>query len=139
MMQNKGLNAYRQTEAQSRTPLELVVMLYDGALRFLAVAHDAVQRRDIPARRDAISRALAIISELQSTLDLERGGVVAADLDNLYAYITKRVMEAAAKNDTAPLDDARRLLETLRDAWQTIAVSPAAAADAAAGLRAGTR
>lgn len=139
MMKHKGLNAYRQTEVQSRTPLELVVMLYDGALRFLAVAHDAVVRHDIPARRDAISRVLAIVSELQSTLDLERGGVVAADLDNLYAYITTRVMDAAAKNDTAPLDDARRLLETLRDAWQTIAVSPAAAADAAAGLRAGTR
>lgn len=139
MMQHKGLNAYRQTEVQSRTPLELVVMLYDGALRFLGVAHDAVQRRDIPARRDAIARVLAIISELQSTLDLEGGGIVAADLDNLYTYITTRVMDAAAKNDTAPLEDARRLLETLRDAWQTIAVSPAAAADAAARLRAGAK
>lgn len=127
MMQHKGLNAYRQTEVQSRTPLELVVMLYDGALRFLAVAHDAVVRRDIPARRDALARVLAIVSELQSTLDLERGGVVATDLDNLYTYITARLMDAAAKNDTAPLDDARRLLETLRGAWQTIAVPPGAA------------
>lgn len=138
MMQHKGLNAYRQTEVQSRTPLELVVMLYDGALRFLAVAHDAVVRRDIPARRDALARVLAIVSELQNTLDLERGGAVAADLDGLYTYITKRVMDAAARNDTAPLEDARRLLETLRDAWQTIAVPPAGAANPA-GSSAGAR
>lgn len=131
MMQHKGLNAYRQTEVQSRTPLELVVMLYDGALRFLAVAHDAVVRRDIPARRDAIAKVLAIVSELQSTLDLERGGVVATDLDGLYTYITTRVMDATAKNDTAPLEDARRLLETLRNAWHAIAVPPGAAVDPA--------
>ncbi|OFW46068.1 MAG: flagellar export chaperone FliS [Acidobacteria bacterium RIFCSPLOWO2_12_FULL_67_14b] len=121
------MSAYRQTEAQSRTPLELVVMLYDGALRFLAVARDAVERKDIHARRDAISRVLAIISELQSTLDMDRGGTLAADLDGLYGYITRRVMDAALHNDTVPLDDARRLIETLRDGWQTIAVPTGAA------------
>ena len=59
----RGLDSYRQTQAQSRTPVELVVMLYDGALRFLATARAAIERRDIPARREALSRTLAIISE----------------------------------------------------------------------------
>lgn len=123
------LNVYRQTEVQSRNPLELVVLLYDGALRFLATAHAAFERNDIPARRQATSRLLAIVSELQSTLDLERGGDIAARLDALYSYMTTRIVDATTTHSAAPLDEVRRLLETLRDAWQTIA-KPAATVDA---------
>src|SRR5262245_34086159 len=131
MIPNKALNAYRNTEVQSRTPLELVVMLYDGGLRFLDAAREAVLRKDIPARRDALSRLLAIISELQSTLDLEKGGTVALDLDNLYNYLTTRIMDAAMHNEVAPLDEVKRLLTTLRDGWQAIATAPPGAVIAA--------
>jgi flagellar protein FliS len=120
-MTQQGLNAYRRTEVQSRTPLELVVMLYDGALRFVTASRDAMARRDIRARREATSRLLAIMSELQSTLDMQRGGEVATTLDALYDYMTERITTAAVKNDAAPLDEVQRLLEMLRDAWQTIA------------------
>jgi len=128
MQPSNGLNAYRKTEVQSRTPLELVVMLYDGALRFIGVARDAIGRGDIRARAEATSRALAIISELQSTLDVERGGELATSLDDMYRYLTQRIVQATVKNDAAPLDEARRLLETLRDGWQTIAAQAAATA-----------
>ena len=124
-MSQQGMNAYRRTEVESRTSLELVVMLYDGALRFLDVTRDGIARRDIRARRDGVSRLLAIISELQSTLDVERGGDVATSLNALYAYATERVVEATVRNDTAPLDEVRKILETLRDGWQTIARAPA--------------
>lgn len=132
-MTQQGLNAYRRTEVQSRTALELVVMLYDGALRFAAVASDAILRRDIAARRDATSRLLAIVSELQNTLDLERGGEVAAALDGLYDYMTRRILEATTANDVAPLAEVRRLLETLRDGWLSVAATPAVDALVAAG------
>jgi flagellar protein FliS len=131
-MSYRGLNSYRQTQVQSRTPLELVVMLYDGALQSLAKARAAIERRDIAARRDALSHAMAIISELQSTLNLEQGGAVAASLDELYTYCSLRLLDGAMKNDTAPIDEVRRLLTTLRDAWQTIAAPTAAAAGTAA-------
>ncbi len=127
-MRHQGLNAYRQTEVQSRTPLELVVMLYEGALRFLDVALAAIHRNDIPARRDALDRVLAIVSELQSTLNVDRGGDLAASLDDLYGFMTRRLMDAAMKNDAAPLDEVRRLLETLRDGWQVIAAQEATGA-----------
>ena len=91
----RGASAYRQTQIQSRTPLELVVMLYDGALRFIGAARDAVERHDIPARRDALNRALAIVSELQNTLNLRDGGEVAASLDRLYSYVNDRLLAAA--------------------------------------------
>jgi flagellar protein FliS len=122
----RGLDSYRQTQAQSRTPLELVVMLYDGALQFLTVARGAIERRDIPARRKALSNALAIISELQSTLKLEEGGDLAAELDRLYGYANLRLLEAASLNDVKPVDEVRHVFEVLRDAWSRIA-TPAAA------------
>jgi flagellar protein FliS len=123
---HRGVDSYRQTQVQSRTPLELVVMLYDGTLQSLSTARDAIMRRDIPARRDAIGRALAIISELQSTLNLDAGGAVAVSLDELYGYASRRLLDAAAQNDVKPLDEIRRVFETLRDGWQTIAAAPAA-------------
>jgi len=119
----QAANAYRQTEVQSRTPLELVVMLYDGALRFVSQARAAIERKDIPARREAISRALAMMSELQSTLDMEKGGAISISLDGLYGYINSRLLEGASKQDLQAIDDAARVLTTLRDAWADIARS----------------
>lgn len=131
------LNVYRQTEVQSRSPIELVVLLYDGALRFLAAATDGFERGDIPARRQATSRLLAIISELQSTLDVERGGEVAASLDELYSYMTGRIVEATTTHSAAPLEDVRRLLETLREGWQGIAGGSVPGGEVSPGVIAG--
>lgn len=121
---NRGLAAYKQTHVQSRTPLELVVMLYDGALRFSGDARAAIERGDIAARRNALDRTMAIISELQSTLNLEQGGDVAKQLDELYDFMTRRLLDAAIHNTVAPIDEVRTLLETLRDAWRTVATTP---------------
>lgn len=125
MSVQRGLSTYRQTQVQSRTPLELVVMLYDGALKFLNVTRQAIEQRDVAARRDATSRALAIISELQSTLNMSEGGEIAERLDALYTFITGRIIQAAQDNSVAPLDEAIRVLETLRESWLSIANSPA--------------
>jgi flagellar secretion chaperone FliS len=118
---HQASSAYRQVEAQTRTPIELVVMLYDGALRFISQARDAVERRNIPARREALSRALAILTELQGTLNKEEGGEIAQSLSALYVYINGRLVEAAARQQTAPLDEASHLLSMLRSAWADIA------------------
>jgi flagellar protein FliS len=117
----RGAEAYRQTQVQSRSPLELVVMLYDGALRFIGEAREAIARHDLPAKREAMSRALAVVSELQSTLNLAEGGQVAASLDGLYTYVNGRLLDANMKGDAAPLDECVRLITPLRDAWMQIA------------------
>lgn len=129
----KGLAAYRNIEVQSRTPLELVVMLYDGALRFLSAGRTAIERKDVRARQEAFNRLLAIISELQNTLNIEGGGPVATSLDELYSFMTRRILDSAMQNSTAPLDEVQRVIETLRDGWQQIAVQPPVAQ--AAGAR----
>lgn len=120
----RGLAAYRNTEVQSRTPLELVVMLYDGALRFLSAGREAIGRKDVRARQEAFNRLLAIISELQNTLNIEKGGPVASSLDELYTFMTGRILDSAMHNSTEPLDEVQRVIETLRDGWQQIAVQP---------------
>ena len=117
----KGAAAYRRIEAESRSPLELVVMLYDGALRFAGEAKQAHARGDVLARGHAISRCLAIVSELQSTLNVAQGGAIAEELDRLYTYVNTRLLDVSAKHDVAALDEVQRLLGTIREAWAGIA------------------
>jgi len=124
----RGIDRYRQNEIQSRSPLELVVMLYDGALRFTSDARDAMVRRDIRARQQHLSRAMAIVSELQSTLDMDTGGEVAEHLDKLYGFVRDRLIDASLKQDLRPLDEAHRVLTTLREGWLAISRASASAA-----------
>jgi flagellar protein FliS len=120
-MYNKGAQAYLQTQVQSRTPVELVVMLYDGALKFLGQARDAMATGDLVAKRHALSRGLAIVQELQNMLNMEAGGEIAARLDGLYTYVLGRCYEANAQRDASGLEEAIKLLTPLRDAWADIA------------------
>jgi flagellar protein FliS len=117
---SRAAQAYRRVEFESRSPLELVVMLYDGALRFLGEASAAAARGDLRTRAQNISRALAIVAELQNTLDLEKGGDIASQLDDLYTYITSRLLDVALKNDATAIDEACKLLTPIRDAWSQI-------------------
>lgn len=116
----RGIDAYQRTQVQSRSPLELVVMLYDGAIRFLLQAREAIEVGDVGARTTAASRALDIVIELRNTLDMERGGDVARELDRLYAYITTRLLDVT-RGDGAAAEDVHTLLSTLREGWIGIA------------------
>ena len=127
MTSGRGAQQYLQTEVRSRTPLELVVMLYDGALRAVAAAADAAARRDIRTRRDNVSKALGILAELQSSLDREKGGKVAEELDDLYGWMTSRLVDATVKQEVKPLNEVMRVLQILRDGWQQVAGAPAPA------------
>jgi flagellar protein FliS len=104
-------------------------MLYDGALQSVTAAAEAAARRDIRARQNAISRALAIVSELQSCLDMDGGGAIAAELDRLYTWMTSRLIDATVRQEAKPIQEVRRVLEILRDSWQEVAAgTPAGAA-----------
>jgi flagellar protein FliS len=112
---------YRTTQVQASSPLERIVLLYDGAIRFMDAAKEAIDRRDIRARRDAISRALSIVGELKSTLDMERGGDIAQQLDRLYSFVQTRLLDAARLQRAQPIDEGRAILDSLRDGWRQIA------------------
>jgi flagellar protein FliS len=120
----RGAQAYVQTHVTSRSPLELVVMLYEGLGRFVGEARAAIDRGDLTGKREAVSRALAILSELQSTLNMSEGGELATSLDGLYAYMNGRLLDGSMKNDVAPFDETVKLVDTLRQAWSEIASRP---------------
>lgn len=119
----RGAEAYRRIEAESRSPMELVVMLYDGAIRFVGQARAAMARKDVAARGEAISRVLTIVAELQNTLNVDEGGTIAQELDRLYTYINLRLLDVTAKQDATALDEVEKVLVTLRDGWAQIAAT----------------
>jgi flagellar protein FliS len=115
--------------------MQLVVMLYDGALRFLTEAKTAQATNDLRRRAGALRRVAAIIAECHSTLDLERGGSLASELERLYSYMSSRLLDITMKRDATAIDEVHRLMTTLREAWAQVAAgtSEPVRAEAAVG------
>ncbi len=121
MVSEARANRYREIEVRTANPLQLVVVLYEGAVSYLQEAKGHLQRGDIEGRTRAINRTLAIVSELQATLNFEEGGQVARSLESLYAYMKGRLIAANLGQDDKPLSEVMSLLSTLRSAWQELA------------------
>ena len=116
-----GRNTYKEIAIQTSSPAKLVVMLYEGAIRFLNQSISAIQSKDLDSKRQSIDRAVAVIQHLQSTLDMGQGKEVATDLDRLYTYITSRILDASGKLEIEPLEEAIKLLTTLLSGWEEVA------------------
>jgi flagellar protein FliS len=118
--------AYRQvgvtTGVATATPHQLVLMLFDGFDEALAQALGALRGGSVEAKCQAIGRAARIVDEgLRACLDLKGGGTLAADLRELYGYVSLRLVRANLDNDAAGIDECRRLMQPLREAWVSIA------------------
>jgi len=109
--------AYRQTEAQTASPTELVVMLYRGAVRFAKAGIDGVNRKDIQAANNGFVRAQQIVTELNTTLDMERGGAIASQLRAIYSFVNRLLMQANIQKAAEPAEQAIKLLDELLAAW----------------------
>jgi len=118
--------AYREASVMTASPEQLVVMLYDGAGRFLRQAEGAMTGGGTWLQAsEKLSRAEAIIDELLATLDME-AGEIAERLQAIYVFCKTRLIEARLERDAGRIDQVARLLAELRDAWATI--EPPAAA-----------
>ena len=115
---------YREMEIKTATPEMVVVKLYEGALRFIRTAKASQESGKVASRATAIAKTLAIVNELQHSLNLQAGGEIARNLDALYYYVTDRLLEANARGSVQPLDDASGVLSTLNEAWVEIARRP---------------
>jgi flagellar protein FliS len=112
--------AYRDSAILTATPERLVVMLYDGANRFLIQGAAAMRAGDLTVTNDRLRRAEAIVNELRSTLDMS-AGQVATNLESIYAFCQRLLLEARLKQDADKIDHVARLLRELRDAWDEAA------------------
>ena len=115
--------AYKQQSILTAPRGQLVVMLYDGCVRFLSQAAHAMRAGDAAEAGVRLSRAEAIVDELLTTLDLEQGGVVASRLQGIYVWSTQTLVKARLDQDPAAIDGVAELFGELREAWAQIAAA----------------
>jgi flagellar protein FliS len=108
---------YKQTSVQSASREKILLMLYEGAIRFIKQAMVAIDKKDIAERGMNIGRAFDIINELNNTLNHEVGGEIASNLEQLYMFISEQLTKANATGQRKPLEDGLKVLETLYSGW----------------------
>lgn len=125
MSYGRGAQAYTQTQVSTTTSQQqLIVMAYDGVLRFLARAKERMREREIEATEQDLVRARAVVEELASTLNMEAGGQIAKNLWNLYIYFSQKITEANLTKTPGPVDEILPILRDLRDGWVKLEVPP---------------
>ncbi|TLY19490.1 MAG: flagellar export chaperone FliS [Nitrospirae bacterium] len=112
---------YQHSQVSHADPVQLIVLLYDGALSRIAQGRQRLQEKDLPHAGVAISKAQAIVGELRQSLNMEAGGEVAKNLNSLYAYVHDLLAKAMRENLAEPLEEATNLLNELRGAWSEVA------------------
>jgi flagellar secretion chaperone FliS len=100
--------------------VQLIQMLFDGLTESLASAKGHIQNNAIEEKSKAISRAGRIVVGLQGALDFERGGELAQNLNELYAYVTRRLFHVNAYNDLTVLDEVQSLIKDIAEAWKSL-------------------
>jgi len=123
-MSLNGLKQYQNTSTQTgivgASPHRLIQMLFEGALDKIAIARGAMERNNIELKGRHISWAIRIIGGLQSSLNLEIGGELAANLDKLYEYMSLKLVEANAENSIDKLNEVSKLLNNIKEGWDGI-------------------
>lgn len=119
-----ALRAYRNVSAQSAivdsSPHQLILMLLDGAIEKTAGAIGHMRHGEAAEKGRLIGGSIAIIDSLRTSLDHKVGGELAGNLDRLYDYMNRRLLEANLKNDPTILSEVVSLLKEVRDAWNAI-------------------
>jgi flagellar protein FliS len=128
---NHSINQYKkisiETGVDAANPIELIVMLYDGAIVACYSAIPYVQKNDYPNKSQFIFKAIRIIQAgLRISLDKKVGGDIALNLDALYIYMTNRLIKANIDNTLEPIQEVIKLLTELRGAWEAISKTEAA-------------
>lgn len=112
-------------------PHKLILMLMDGALERIATARGCMERKETTEKARLLNRAVSIIGELRSTLDMSAGGQIASNLGALYDYMNSCLLKANADNNIKQLDEVSRLLHEIRSAWGMIPAAVRATAGSA--------
>ncbi len=111
---------YRQNSVETATPTRLIVMLYDGAIRFLSQALPAMHARRYDQQSTLIGKAQSIIAYLRDTLDFEVGQAFAASLDSIYAALQRSLNDANVYDKPEQVEEAIRVLRELRETWAEV-------------------
>jgi flagellar secretion chaperone FliS len=113
-----GIDAYKKAEILTANRETILLLLYQGAIRFLQQAIAADEREDLSEKVRLIGRTQDIVTELRATLDFKTGGELAENLDGLYGFVTHRLTEATLRQDSTFLKEALQVLVTLNSGWE---------------------
>lgn len=120
----KAMNAYRNVGVTSAVDyadaVQLIQMLFNGLMDALADTEGHISRNDIAGKNQSISRATKIIIGLKGSLDFEKGGELARNLDDLYDYATRRLLKANIRNDIEAVQEIKGLLGEINGAWELL-------------------
>ena len=116
-------NQYKQTQITTANQGKLIVMLYDGAIKFLNIALDNMEPKTYDVVNNNIIKTQDIITELLLSLNMDEGGEISQNLFNLYMYFKRQLLEANIKKDPEVIKHVIKLLKELRDAWDQISAS----------------
>lgn len=119
-MTNDANFAYRETEALTTDPVGLVVVLYDMLLKDLREAVLALAAGEIERRATAIRHGLLVLQQLQSTLDMEHGGVVATNLEQFYNFLRAKLLEGQIRASAEIFEQQITFVTSIREAWQQV-------------------
>jgi flagellar secretion chaperone FliS len=132
---SQNQNAYLEHKVLSASPLELVCMLYEGAIDAVVDAKRHLAADDVLARGRAISRVQAIIVELLNSLNSQVDQDLARRLTLLYDYVLRKLEEGHREQSAGPLDEAEQLLRNLHEGWKVLCEPPSVGAGGTAGPR----
>ena len=114
----KGLGRYQDMKVQTASPAQIMIMLYDGAIRFSLQAKKKIEDQDFEGKGVFISKTQAIIDELMNSLDFNIAPDLCTNLQQLYIYINERLTHANIKMDAEAMNEVIELLNILRDGWK---------------------
>ena len=115
---SKIVNQYNNLNLNINDPYKLILILYEGALRFANFAKKAIKEGDIEKKVKYINKTIAIFEELINSLDFEKGGQIAYYLNGLYAYQMELLTKANAQNNTEYIDQVIHVIKELMQAWK---------------------
>jgi flagellar protein FliS len=121
----KEILAYQENRVTTQTPGRVVVMLYEGAVKFLKQAIREMEAGQYIEKGKSINRAVDIIQELNVTLNMEAGGEIAKNLRRLYAFMLDRLFQANIRKDAGMIRETIKLLEELNEGWKSAAAGKA--------------
>jgi len=116
-----GVSAYQETSVGTQSKGRIIVMLYDGAIKFLRLAVREIESGNLMGKGQYINKAQDIISELNTVLNMEAGNEVATNLRKLYLFMSRHLSQANIKGDTQMIREVISLLEELNQSWKAIA------------------
>ena len=113
-------NQYRINEVSTSSQERLIIMMYEGAIKFASMAIQSIEKGDIVKQGEYINKTHDIINELSLALDLKKGGEVALRLESLYQYMLSQLTLANIKSDRKALETIIKILGPLSEAWEQL-------------------